>query len=87
MAVEDAAEGNFGAEGARERGSGAPRSVGGWGGEPPPSILPSRCHNRIQEFLSDSKTYLFIHSVENCPSTKASLRSSGSPPRRRTQLL
>lgn len=30
-AVEDAAEGNFGAKGARERGSGAPRSVGGKG--------------------------------------------------------
>lgn len=34
-AVEDAElrKGNFGAEGARERGSGAPRSVGGEGGD------------------------------------------------------
>lgn len=85
--MEDAAKGNFGEEGARERGSGAPRSLGGEGGTRPLSVLPSRCHNCIQGFLSYSKTYLFIHSVENCPSTKASLRSSGSPPQRRIQLL
>lgn len=85
--MEDAAKGNFGAEGARERGSGAPRSVGGEGGGRPLSILPSRCLNCTQEFLSYSKTYLFIHSAENCPSSKASLRSSGSPPQRRIQLL